>query len=119
MYPVGSLIYVEETQPSEIKEKDVITFYMNDTQIVATHQVYEIDEVNKQFKTQGINNKDENGNIIHDAEPVDFSSLIGKPVMCIKNLGYINKLVTTRPGIYIVFFVTIIIILINYILEKR
>lgn len=118
MYPVGSLIYVEETQPSEIKQKDVITFYMNGTQIVATHQVYEIDEVNKQFKTQGINNKDENGNIIHDAEPVDFSSLIGKPVMCIKNLGYINKLVTTRPGIYIVFFVTIIIILINYILEK-
>ena len=42
MYPVGSLIYVEETQPSEIKEKDVITFYMKDTQIVATHQVYGI-----------------------------------------------------------------------------
>ena len=95
MYPVGSLIYVKKVNPEEIKVEDTITFYMNNSKIIATHQVYEIDEENEQFKTQGINNKDNKGNIIHDAEPVDFSSLIGKPVMCIKNLGYIKKSCTS------------------------
>ena len=119
LYPVGSLIYVKEEKPENININDVITFYMKDTKIIATHQVYEIDEDNKEFRTQGINNKDDNGNIIHDAEPVKFSSLIGKPIACIKYLGYINRLITGRPGIYFVFLITIIIIFINYILEKR
>ena len=72
---------------------------MNNT--IATHQVYEIDRQNQEFKTQGINNKDEKGSIIHDAEPVKFSSLIGKPVFCIPYLGYIVSLIKEPPGIYI------------------
>lgn len=97
LYPTGSLIYVKQVDASEIKENDTITFYMEGNNIVATHQVYEIDYENKQFRTQGINNRDENGNIIHDITPVKFSSLIGEPVLCFKNLGYINRLVTTPP----------------------
>lgn len=119
MYPVGSLIYVKKVNPEEIKVEDTITFYMNNSKIIATHQVYEIDEENEQFKTQGINNKDNKGNIIHDAEPVGFSKLIGKPILCIKYLGYINRFITQTPGIYIVFVATLIIILINYILERK
>lgn len=119
IYPVGSLIYVKKVNPEEIKVEDTITFYMNNSKIIATHQVYEIDEENEQFKTQGINNKDNKGNIIHDAEPVGFSKLIGKPILCIKYLGYINRFITQAPGIYIVFVATLIIILINYILERK
>ena len=119
MYPVGSLIYVKKVNPEEIKVEDTITFYMNNSKIIATHQVYEIDEENEQFKTQGINNKDNKGNIIHDAEPVGFSKLIGKPILYIKYLGYINRFITQAPGIYIVFVATLIIILINYILERK
>ena len=118
LYPTGSLIYVKVTNANEIKNGDAITFYMENSSIIATHQVYEIDKENSQFKTQGINNKDENGNIIHDAFPVKFSSLIGKPIFCIKFLGYINKLITTPPGIYLIFVFTIFIIFINHILEK-
>ena len=119
IYPVGSLIYVKKVNPEEIKVEDTITFYMNNSKIIATHQVYEIDEENEQFKTQGINNKDNKGNIIHDAEAVGFSKLIGKPILCIKYLGYINRFITQAPGIYIVFVATLIIILINYILERK
>ena len=119
IYPVGSLIYVKKVNPEEIKVEDTITFYMNNSKIIATHQVYEIDEENEQFKTQGINNKDNKGNVIHDAEPVGFSKLIGKPILCIKYLGYINRFITQAPGIYIVFVATLIIILINYILERK
>ena len=119
LYPVGSLIYVKKVNPEEIKVNDAITFYMPDGNIIATHQVYDIDEDKQEFRTQGINNKDDNGNIIHDGEPVKFSSVIGKPILCIKYLGYINRLITSRPIIYFIFLVTIIIILINYILEKK
>lgn len=118
LYPTGSLIYVKKVPPETIVENDAITFYMENTQIIATHQVYEVDKENKCFKTQGINNKDEEGNIIHDAKPVSFSSLIGKPVLCIKHLGHVNRLITTPPGIYIIVMFTIFIILIYHIIEK-
>ena len=119
LYPTGSLLYVKKINASEIKQGDAITFYMQGSSIIATHQVYEIDKDNQEFRTQGINNKDEKGNIIHDVNPVKYSSLIGKPVMCIKLLGYINSIITTPPGIYIIFVFTIFIILINQILEKN
>lgn len=119
LYPTGSLIFVEKVNADEIKVDDVITFYMKDSSIIATHQVYEIDEINKEFGTQGINNKDEKGNIIHDATRVKFSDVIGKPILCINYLGYINRLIATPPGIYIVFMVMSIMILIYYILEKK
>jgi len=119
LYPTGSLIYVKKVDASEIKQGDAITFYMEGSTIIATHQVYEVDKEKSEFKTQGINNKDDEGNIIHDVTPVKYSSLIGKPVLCIKNLGYINRLITTPPGIYIIFTFTIFIILINLILEKN
>ena len=118
LYPVGSLIYVKKVEPEEIKINDTITFYMQDNKIIATHQVYEIDKNNKEFRTQGIINRDDNGNIIDDSETVKFSSLIGKPIACVKYLGYFNRLITSQPGIYFVFLGTVIIILINYILEK-
>lgn len=119
LYPVGSLLYVKKTNNNEIKVGDSITFYLdNERKIIATHQVYEIDKENKEFKTQGINNKDEDGNIIHDAMPVKFSQVIGKPEKCIKKIGYINRLITTSPGIYVILLFTIFIILINSFLEK-
>lgn len=118
MYPTGSLICVKKVDPSDIKVNDAITFYMEGSSIVATHQVYEVDEDNQQYRTQGINNRDEEGNIIHDATPVKFSSLIGKPILCIKNLGYINRLITTPPGIYWVITFTILFILIYLILNN-
>jgi len=119
LYPTGSLIYVKDVDPNVIKEKDAITFYMGNTNVVATHQVYEINKENNYFRTQGINNKDDKGNIIHDAQPVAFSSLIGKPILCIKYLGYINRLIATPPGIYIFLIFTIFIVLICYILQKQ
>lgn len=117
-YPTGSIIYVKKVDPNDIKPGDTITFYLNESTIIATHEVYEIDKDNYEFRTQGINNKDENGNIIHDATPVKYSSLIGKPVLCIKKLGYASNFITSPLGKTILISLTIFIILINLILEK-
>ena len=108
IYPIGSLIIVKATEPENIKKNDVITFYILDTDIVATHQVYEIDFDKRQFKTQGINNFDDNGNIIQDSLPVNFSSLIGKCIFCIPYLGYIYKNLNLYIGLFIIFVLIII-----------
>lgn len=111
IYPVGSMIYVKKAEFEDIAKGDNITFYLDD--IVATHQVYKIDEKKKSFKTQGIDNKDDNGNIIKDAYEVKYSSVIGKPFFCIYYLGYISKF------FWILIFLSAIILLVNFILEKR
>lgn len=111
IYPVGSLIYVKKVDFNDIVKGDSITFYLDD--IVATHQVYEIDENKKSFRTQGVDNKDDNGNIIKDAALVKYSSVIGKSIFCIYFLGYISKY------FWILIIVTAIMLFVNFILEKR
>ena len=113
--PVGSLVYVEKVDPSEIKAGDTITFYLKGTNIVATHQVYEVDTKNRLFRTQGINNFDEDGKILHDAEPVYYNSLIGKANFCIPVLGNVNRFCTTAPGCYILIAAVIFIVAISII----
>ena len=91
---------------------------MSDSQIIATHEVYLIDEEKQIFKTQGINNRDSQGNIVPDASPVEFSKLIGKPIFCIPYMGFVNRYVTTEPGLYVVLFITVMTVLISFILEN-
>lgn len=116
-YPVGSLIYVKHIEVENLKEGDAITFYMANSKIVATHQIYAVNKEKKEFITYGINNKDGDGNIIKDVNPVKYDNVIGKPILCIPYLGYINKYITSKPGIYIVIFLTIIIIGISYLID--
>lgn len=97
-YPVGSIIYVKEVVPDDVQVEDAITFYLSDD-TVATHQVWQIDTKERMFRTQGINNLDENGNIMHDAAPVSFDDLIGKPVLCIPKLGVVYELLQKPVGL--------------------
>lgn len=99
--PVGSLIYVKSVDPETIKPGDAVTF-QKASGTVATHQAYEVDQEAQTIRTQGIANHDGEGNILHDAEPVSFSQVIGVPVLCVPYLGYVNAYVTTPPGVYVV-----------------
>lgn len=96
VYPVGSIIYVKEVSPQDIQVGDAITFYL-DRSTVATHQVWAID--GQRFRTQGIANRDGEGNILHDAVPVPFENLIGKPVACLPYLGFLYGAIRTPVGI--------------------
>lgn len=117
-YPVGSLIYVKEVKDfNSIEVGDTITFFMKDSKIIATHEVYKIED--NYFYTQGINNLDSKGNVIHDVDPVPFQRVIGKPIFCIPYLGYVNKFITKSPGAYIVIIITLIMIVISYLLDER
>lgn len=112
LYPVGSIIYVKEATPEDVQIGDSITFYLSgDT--VATHQVWEIDSAKQAFRTQGVDNLDEKGNIIHDATPVPFDNLIGKPVLCVPKLGVVYGLLQEPFGLCAVIFAVVLVIFIS------
>ena len=116
-YPVGSLIYVEKVEAEEISVGESITFYLQGTDTAATHQVYEVDRQQRQFRTQGINNRDQEGNILHDALPVSYDSVIGRPLFCIPYLGTVNRFCTTAPGSYVLIGLALFVAGISFVLE--
>lgn len=93
-YPVGSLIYVKEVEPTEIDVGDVIT-YVLPSETPSTHRVVRIDEENQLFYTKGDANKTEDG------APVHFKNLIGTPVFKIPYLGYVAYYIQHPPGMFI------------------
>lgn len=93
-YPVGSLIYVKEVEPTEIDVGDVIT-YVLPSETPSTHRVVRIDQENQLFYTKGDANKTEDG------APVHFKNLIGTPVFKIPYLGYVAYYIQHPPGMYI------------------
>ena len=93
-FPVGSLIYVKQVEPTEIKVDDVIT-YVLPSETPSTHRVVRIDEENQLFYTKGDANKTEDG------APVHFKNLIGTPVFKIPYLGYVAYYIQHPPGMYI------------------
>ena len=93
-YPVGSLIYVKDADPGEIKVGDVITYVLPDD-TPSTHRVIEVDAENRCFYTKGDANK------IEDGPPVHFENLIGKPVFTIPLLGYVAHYIQHPPGMYV------------------
>ena len=105
-YHVGSLLYVKDANPDEIKEGDPITFYISDDTLV-THRVVEVDTVNKQYTTKG----DANETI--DGAPVFFDQVLGTPVFNIPKLGYLGDKLSSLSGkiIYITIIVVVFILM--------
>ena len=70
--PVGSVIFVEKVEPTEVKEGDIITF--RNEGVMVTHRVTANNKLEGQFVTKG------DANEIEDMEPVPYSLLMGKVV---------------------------------------
>lgn len=124
-YPVGSLIYVKNAEPASVQVGDAITFRQPSGMLV-THEVYQIDVQEQLFYTQGIANKNGAGEIMHDAAPTSWATLVGVPIACIPYLGYVNAYITQPPGLYImvslvgvVLAVSIVFELVNTSAEER
>ena len=93
-YPVGSIIYVRDVDPAELKVGDPVTFYLSGT-TVATHRIIEVaGEGTPQlaFRTQGDANDKPDG-------LTPASRIIGKPVFAVPWLGYVSAYVQTPAGL--------------------
>ena len=108
-YHVGSIIYVKEVEPSELKVGDAISFLISEN-TVATHRIIEIlpddDDPNViRFRTKGDNND------IEDTNPVHSNNVLGKVVGTIPLLGYVSDFVQNPPGTYITLGAVFVLIL--------
>ena len=99
-YHVGSLIYVKQVDPGDLKVDDPIT-YVIDGGTVVTHRIIEVirnnnDPSSLSFRTKGDNNE------TPDGDPVSANNVIGKPVFTVPLIGYIAVFVQNPPGSYFV-----------------
>ena len=107
-YEVGDLIYVKKVSPEDIKERDVITFVVNEDLDVATHRVVRVDRANKQFFTKG------DANDAEDGAPVHYNNVIGVPQFSIPKLGYVSDFIQNPPGMYIAIAAGAVLILLVF-----
>ncbi len=96
VYPTGSLIYVKKADPSTLEQGDIITFRISDD-MTATHRIIELvpDENNSsviRFRTKGDNNESPDGAL------VEYADVLGKPVFCIRGLGFLAQYIQSPTG---------------------
>lgn len=104
-YSVGGVVYVKETEASEIQAGDVITYRMGtDTEYVMTHRVVAVE--NASFVTKG----DANNTL--DSEPVAFDRLLGKVIWFIPGVADIAEFLNSEEGqsVVILFFALALIL---------
>lgn len=98
-YPVDTLIVVKKTDPAEIREGDVISFYSSDPALdgaVNTHRVVNV----KQEDNQWIYTTKGDGNNVADPYEVKSGDLIGKVIYDSLSLGKLSRL-TANPLVFI------------------
>lgn len=99
-YHVGSLIYVRQIDPDELRVGDPVT-YMIEGGTVVTHRIVEVitddnDPTSLSFRTKGDNND------TPDGDPISANNVIGKPVFTVPLIGYVAVFVQNPPGSYFV-----------------
>lgn len=111
-YDVDTMILVQETDPSQIREGDVISFYSSDPMLdeaVNTHRVVRIEKDGGQYvyTTKG------DGNNVEDPYDVKSEYLVGKVIWSSVILGKISRL-ASNPLIFIpVILVPLAVILLS------
>ena len=117
VYPVGSVIYVQEVLPEEVVVGDAITYSLGEgAEYVMTHRVIEVLDAEQAFVTQG------DANDVADDAPVSFSGLIGKPVFCIPKLAVVSDFIHSLTGkivIFCMFAAAFILWIVADIMKKR
>lgn len=107
-YPVGSLVYVKETDAADLQVGDVITFNMSGN-VRCTHRIVEImsDHSSIAFRTKG------DANDQPDNSLVSAKDLIGKVCFTIPYLGFLAAYIQQAPGMYVAISVIVVILLLT------
>ncbi|MFY9176409.1 MAG: signal peptidase I [Caldicoprobacterales bacterium] len=88
-----SMIIVKESEPQDIKEGDIITYYGSQNSGKVTHRVVEVQEQGKSFITKG------DANQTNDPLPLDGERVIGKVIFAIPFVGMIFRFLSSIHGI--------------------
>ena len=112
-YQVGSIIYVREVNPWDLKVDDPVTYRIEGGTVV-THRIIEVIEdetisTELSFRTQGDANKEPDGSLL------PAQNIIGKPVFHIPLLGYVSTFIQNPRGMFVILGGCIILFLIMFI----
>lgn len=91
--PTGSLVYVKNMEPEEVKEKEIIAFYSAiDGNSIITHRVVTNSTLMGEFITKGDANE---GN---DVNPVAYDHFIGRVSLSVPIAGGLAQMFTSTFG---------------------
>lgn len=94
--PMGSLLYIKETEPSLVETGEVIAFYgAKDAASIVTHRVVENHVVMGEFITKGDANQTE------DMNPIPYANFIGKVEKAYPKIGVYAQILTGKEGKFI------------------
>ncbi len=88
--PVGSIAFVKEAPPEEIREGDVIAFYREDSTVI--HRVTDVSPERREFITKGDANAGE------DFDAVPYDAVIGRVERHFPGIGQVMVLYTSGIG---------------------
>lgn len=113
LYPVGSLIFVKNIDPTTIVKDDIITFSMGEGNTAVTHRVISVND-DQTFQTKG------DANNVEDGTPVTYQRVIGKASgFAIPMLGYIAVYMNTSLGYMIIGAFILILLILSFIGETQ
>ncbi len=104
-YPIGTVIIIKETEPSELERNDVITFYSSNPHLgnmIVTHRIMAVSDDGDgtySYTTQG------DANEIPDEYPAESEKIIGKVV---GKSTLMQKLMTIRENPAVFLFVIVL-----------
>lgn len=112
-YHVGSVIYVTDADPDELKIGDPVTYRLPSGTLV-THRINEIVEGSggRSFILKGDANK------ITDGDPVPSSAIIGKPIFSIPYIGYVSEFVRSPVGLISLASVCIAVMTLSFVADN-
>ena len=105
-FPAGSIVYVKQIEPEQVRVGDAITFVLNEELEIATNRVVSIDEGGPYFYTVGDVDDDEDSTFVY------FRNLLGIPQFSIPKLGYLAHAIASSPGNFIAMGSTVIFVFI-------
>lgn len=111
MYPelkVNDVVYVKAIDLNEVKEGDIISFYMNSNALTpVTHRVVSNDISRQQFVTKG------DANEKNDIIPIAYEYVLGKVMFKIPFLGAILLLLESLAGkiVFIIMFLAGVVLI--------
>lgn len=107
-YPVGSVIYVRETDSAALAEGDVVTFYLPDEETLVTHRIVRVDREKEEIYTKG------DANALEDGAATPFSLIVGTPVLCIPHLGYLAGYLSSAAGKVGIILLVVLVCLLSW-----
>ena len=111
----GSVVFVKEVNPKELKIGDIITFSVNGPISPVSHRIVKIVQVgnNLKFITKG------DANRTNDIDEISQSSIKGKVLFTVPYIGYISAWTKTPLGFLLLIILPALLIIINEIFNIK